>query len=263
MKLLLGATSCTFEGTILQNVCAMAPQVDDIELILYNCQGDNNFLSASEVAKLRQLSQEFNVGYTVHLPSSLGKVDMDERWLNKAVDDWRKGVECTLDLQPRAYIWHWEAERFGLSPAEDLEFWHSRVREAAERFLSYNLVSPKLLCVENLSFAYQFIYDDVRELELSVCLDIGHWRRFYPEDNLWKELLPKVKVIHLHGVDRINDCDHLAFSKDDKCYWQELAKALRELNDDRELVLTFEVFNCEHWQICQSMWKSIEREEWL
>lgn len=260
MRLLLGATSCTFEGTLLENARYMASQVDDIELILYNCRGEDNFLSPSEIEQLNRLAEAYNVGYTIHLPSSLGTVEMDSRWLKKAVNDWRRGVECTLALHPRAYVWHWEAEKFGNVPSDDLGSWHNKVREAAERFLHYGLVPPELLCVENLSFAYRLIYEDVVDLGLSVCLDMGHWWRFTLEDELWPELLPRTKVIHLHGVDRKQERDHLAFGAEDECYWRKLATVLKNFEGDRELILTLEVFNYEHWQSCQRHWTIIWKE---
>lgn len=255
-KLAIGASGCTINASIIDNVRFLAPFVDDIELIVYEYEGGDNYPTSAELAEMADLAEHFNFGYTVHLPSSLTAHPLDKAWQARALREWRRAVEALSCLQPRAYIWHWESEQFARQPASDVGSWLNFTKQTAEKFLDSNLVSPELLCVENLSYDYALIWPLVQQLGLSVCLDVGHaWKNYGDLLPFMSEVWPKVGTIHLHGLNSQSGRDHLGLQPENR---SNLHKFIGELLDflplrsssKGPLPLTFEVFSSADWLIC-------------
>ena len=261
-KLSIGASGCTINASIIENVRFLAPFVDDIELIVYEYDGGDNYPTSAELAEMADLAKRFNFGYTVHLPSSLTAHLLDKAWQARALREWRRAVEVLSCLQPRAYIWHWESEQFTRQPATDLEAWLDFTKRTAEQFLASNLVSPELLCVENLSYDYALIWPLVQQLGLSVCLDVGHaWKSYGGLLPFMSEVWPKVGAIHLHGLNSKSGHDHLGLQPENRDNLRQFRNALLNFLPLRSpskgpLPLTFEVFSPADWLIC---WQELNR----
>lgn len=262
-KLAIGASGCTINASIIDNVRFLAPFVDDIELIVYEYDGGDNYPTSAELVEMADLAKRFNFGYTVHLPSSLTAHHLDKAWQARALREWRRAVEVLSCLQPRAYIWHWESEQFSWRPATNLEAWLNFTEQTAEKFLDFNLVSPELLCVENLSYDYALIWPLVQQLGLSVCLDVGHaWKSYGGLLPFMSEVWPKVGAIHLHGLSTKSGHDHLGLQPENRDnlrqFIDELLNFLPLRNCSKgPLPLTFEVFSPTDWLICWQELKCI------
>ena len=255
-KLAIGASGCTIDAPIIDNVRLLAPFVDNIELIVYEYAGLDNYPNSAELSEMASLAEEFHFGYTVHLPSSLSAHRLDKPWQERALKEWRRAVQTLSRLQPRAYIWHWESEQIAWQPSANVGAWLDFTEQTAEKFLSYNLLPPESLCVENLSYDYALIWPLVQQLGLGVCLDVGHaWKNYGGLLPFMSKLWPKVGAIHLHGLDNKSGCDHMGLQPENRANLHKFAEELvmfctKNYKQSHRLPLTFEVFSVPDWQVC-------------
>lgn len=265
-KLAIGADGCTINASIIENVRFLAPFVDDIELIVYEYEGQDNYPTPAELAQMAQLAKRFNFGYTVHLPSSLTAHPLCKAWQERALREWRRAVQILAPLEVRAYIWHWESEQFAWQPASDMAAWLDFTEQTAEKFLRSDLVLPEQLCVENLSYDYALIWPLVQRLGLSVCLDVGHaWKSCSGLFPFMAEVWPKVRAIHLHGFNSQTGEDHIGLQPENRGNLRLFVDQLLDYLAKRDLSqghlpLTFEVFSPSDWQIC---WQELWGSHWL
>ncbi|MBQ7501101.1 sugar phosphate isomerase/epimerase [bacterium] len=255
----LGGTSCTVDAGLADNVRLLGPHADDIELIFYEYEGQNNFLDKRSLQTLLKLKDEYALTYTVHLPSRLGAGPLDEDWQKGYLRLWESCILNTYPLNPFAYIWHWDAEQYGPCPAADLQRWRSRLLNSADALLSKDLTDPAKLCVENLGFDFSLIFPSVLERGLSVCLDIGHWWNNWPaSDQRWRNYAERAKVFHLHGVNLSEHKDHIGLQRENLPLLKSFAEHLRKLSaDGQERVLTFEVFSPQDLRDSMAIWRQI------
>ena len=131
----LGVPSYVYPADILPNVEALAPFVDDIELVLFESremddrrrttddrhqtQEDNlsNIPSADIIARLSELAHQYDLTYTVHFPIDrhLGSSDVEER--RALLRRMLAIMESTRPLRPFAYILHLEGVTRHSDPA--------------------------------------------------------------------------------------------------------------------------------------------------
>lgn len=258
-RLRLGGTSCTVDGDITSNVRLLAPFVDDVELIFYEYEGANNFPDRRSLQTLLELKAEYNLTYTVHLPSRLGAGPLDAAWQKRWLRLWESCIINAQSLDPFAYIWHWDAERFGPRPAADMRKWRLKLSETADAFLNKKLTEPAKLCVENLSFDFEPILPLVLERGLSVCLDMGHWwNNRPPGDTGWQRCLAYARVVHLHGVKPKERRDHIGLQEENLPQLKLFAEHLdKQLADGKERTLTLEVFSLEDLQSSLKLWRQL------
>ncbi|MGM9991368.1 MAG: cobamide remodeling phosphodiesterase CbiR [Candidatus Bruticola sp.] len=263
-RLAVGASGCTWEAPIIDNVRRLAPYVDNIEIIVYEYDGLSNYPSPSELQEMVDLAERFSCSYTVHLPASLNVHPLHKRWQQQVLNEWRRAAEALSCLNPRAYIWHWESEALSKCPAADLQSWLEVTECMAEAFLNMRLLQPDLLCVENLCYDYTLIWPLINRLGLSVCLDLGHaWKNGSISSNFWSKIWPRLGALHLHGVQKYSGIDHIAIQTDNKTDLSLFSSALVNfLNQKskfghadcwgriRKLPLTFEVFSPNEWYQC-------------
>ena len=122
-----GTTSYIIPADILPNVVYLAPQVDDVELVLFETdEYGSNLPDAGLHAQLGTLAEAHNLTYTVHLPLDLrlgAGCEASDLSLVKA----RRVIEATRDLNPYAYTVHLDGRELvgsGLSGAA-LERWRA------------------------------------------------------------------------------------------------------------------------------------------
>jgi sugar phosphate isomerase/epimerase len=235
----LGTTSYIIPAELAANVAFLADKVDDIELVLFESHEISNLPDADTVKMLREIADQHDLTYTVHLPLDawLGHADASVR--RQSVDKCLRVIECTALLTPFAYIVHFHGDRRGESPSPDLLRWQESHRRAMERLVQ--VVPPEYLCVETLDYPYKLVEDIVFDYRLSVCLDIGHQllRGVAPEDYL-DRYLPQTRVLHLHGLENGHDHRSLAFLPDGL-----LTALVNRLGEGPEIqrVLTMEIFD--------------------
>ncbi len=90
------------------NVRYLGGKTDDIELVLFEVDdGPSNLLTPAQQAALASLAQQNGMTYTVHLPLDLNLAE-DASLRDVSFIKAKKAIDCTLGLEPWAYILHLE-----------------------------------------------------------------------------------------------------------------------------------------------------------
>lgn len=216
----LGVPSYVYPVDILPNVEALAPYVDDIELVLFESGKPavrdqrskvslTNIPAPDIIQRLAELAQQHGLTYTIHFPIDrhLGSPSAAERL------DLRDRMLAIMDrvrpLKPFAYILHLE----GVSPASGptrIRTWQHDIGELLPVMIE-RAGDPALLCVENLDYPFGWCEPLLDTFGLGACIDLGHlWVGGYDADAHLKRYLPCARVIHLHGARAGRD--HLALT---------------------------------------------------
>ena len=236
----LGTTSYIIPDDILPNARYLAGKVRDIELILFEVDdGPNNLPPAEVIDELSKIAQENDLTYTVHLPLDL-KLGEHGSERDQSLVKAKRVIDCTRGLNPWAYVMHLDGRAVRTSTdAELIRRWQGHSVRALE-IVSQWAGGPDKLAVENLeTYPLDFIQPVLDRIPVSRCVDIGHlWLDGHDPIPYLKEALPRVRVIHMHGIAE-RDHRSLAFMPQEKvqAVWQELIRARYEG------VLTLEIFS--------------------
>jgi sugar phosphate isomerase/epimerase len=263
-----------YPADILPNVEALAPYVDDIELVLFESgktddgrrttddRGEeekqtpniqrrtpnvqclktedsfSNIPSAATIARLAELARQHDLTYTVHFPIDrhLGSPDAGER---RALQKQMLAImDRTRPLTPFAYVLHLE----GVVRDSDrgrVKTWQNDIAGLLPALIE-RAGDPALLCVENLNYPFAWCEPLLDTFGLGVCIDLGHL--WVGGDNVETHLqrhLPRTRVIHLHGAR--DGRDHLALTAMAPDRLRQLMNSIDKFTG----VLTLEIFNYE------------------
>ncbi len=233
----LGCTSYVYPDDILPNVEKMASVIDDIEIILFEWNGQNDLPGKNIIEKLAEISKKNELTYTVHLPINLKAGSKDKSERQEYINAVKNIIYITETLNPFAYIMHFE----GIKPEADkteVVKWKYNVTEVCTKILENNNIKPEKIAVENLSYPAEWHIDIVEKFGFSLCLDIGHLWLHNHDIDIFKKYFSKIKVIHLHGV--YKGKDHISLKKTDK---KKLDDFLNCFLKNYKNVVTCEVFN--------------------
>ena len=134
--------------------------------------------------ELKDLKDKNSLTYSVHLPLWSVELACPQPYIRNA------GVNLTIDaintmkyLDPEVYVLHAtgalaaEFLNMKLPPIVDsflakhmLKF----SREAIEAIMGATGISSRKLAIECIEFPFESMDDMIRDLDLSVCLDVGH-----------------------------------------------------------------------------------------
>jgi len=235
----LGTTSYILPDAILPNVRYLAPQVQDVELVLFEVDdGGGNLPSAEEVDQLAGLALQHGLSYTVHLPLDL-RLGSDGGDQHRSLQKARAVIDRTRALDPWAYVLHLDGK-----DVRDHAAWVGQAARALELAAGW-AGSAERLAVENLEgYPLDFIDPVLARLPAGRCLDIGHlWLEGYDPLPLLERHLERTRVIHLHGI---GSRDHQSLAHIDRA---ELRRVLTALEAGGYAgVVTLEVFGQEDFQ---------------
>jgi adenosylcobalamin phosphodiesterase len=226
----LGTTSYIYPADIITNVRKLAGRVDDIELVIFQADHEEDLPDSEAIDELVSLALAYDMSYTVHLPLNLGLADQPSS-LDKAI----RVIRRTEKLSPYGFIVHLDvravANRF------DEKQWLANCVSSLE--ILSEAVEPERLCVENLENHHPAMIDSILEkAEVSCCVDVGHlWKQGLDPLPLLARWAPRQRVIHIHGV---GTNDHLSLSLMPD---HELDPVVGLLQRSFHGVLTFEIFN--------------------
>jgi len=240
----LGTTSYILPDDILPNVRYLAPLVDDIELVLFESEGEDNLPTKSVIKELNELAKEHSLSYTVHFPLDVYPGSTDKRVRQNTLDTYLKILDLTQKLDPFGYILHLTPDSYGLHPSQDISAWLSCLDESVSRLLEKTDLDSQMFCAETLSYPFGLVQSLVDKHKLAVTLDIGHvWMMGYDAEASCSSLLANTRVCHLHGVDA-QAHDHKSLEKGNPLLIERFLSSLVEQEEDgKERVLTLEVFN--------------------
>jgi sugar phosphate isomerase/epimerase len=237
----VGTTSYIRPADILPNVEFLAPLVDDVELLLFESDEISSLPSTETVQALSHLGQSHRLSYTVHLPVDAHLGATDEPMRRAAVGKCLRAIERTAPLDPFAWIVHFEQnESKRGDAAHALSAWRAALRRSMGELLAGGLPARRF-CVETLAYPFDLVGDIVEELDLSVCLDVGHLvAHGFDVEAALRRYGPRTRVIHLHGVEAGKD--HKDISHLDPAILRMLLSAARA-DPKAARVLTLEVFS--------------------
>jgi sugar phosphate isomerase/epimerase len=236
----LGTTSYIIPADILPNAYYLAGKVRDIELILFEVDdGPNNLPTPEVIDELTHIAQQYDMTYTVHLPLDL-KLGEDGSERDQSLVKAKRVIECTLGLNPWAYVLHLDGRSVRTSTDSDLiRRWQDHAARALE-IVSEWAGSPEKLAVENLeTYPLDFIQPVLDRIPVSRCVDIGHlWLDGHNPIPYLETALPRTRVVHMHGIAE-RDHRSLAFMSYEKVceVWKEL------IRKNYKGVLTLEIFS--------------------
>ncbi len=232
----LGTTSFIHPAGYADNVAIIGPYVDEIELLFFESLTGGLGPLREEVRQLDRLSNELEVSFNVHLPSDVspGHTDKDKR---KAAVHALKGViDLTVSLSPSTFTLHlpFEGDHRVVS---DVDRWQERTTQSVKALLDSG-VEPQTLSIETLDYPFEMVEPIVKELDLKVCLDIGHCIvHGFDYASLFNRLHERIAIFHIHGVD--GDKDHLSL---DRLAPQHAASILKILKQFKGVV-SIEIFS--------------------
>jgi sugar phosphate isomerase/epimerase len=241
----LSTTSYIYPDHILPNVTMLAPFLDEIELVLFESEGEDNFPDEAQIKGLMELSLLDRIGFNIHLPIDVSLGDESEKVRAKGVSIVRRMIQKTLCLNPSFYVLHLDllSPHFSKGGAgkfveeTDIETWRRRLLRSVEEMAQHG-VELNRIAVETLGYPFKWIEDIVEESGFSTCLDIGHVLISGQDLGFYLDkYLPRTSIIHLHGFQK--GIDHLAI---DRLPGPALKLILSHLRDYHGIV-SLEVFS--------------------
>lgn len=220
----LGTTSYILPEGILPNLRFLGPHLDEVELVLFESQGEDNLPSPEDTGVMARLGREMDLTFNVHLPTDLylGSEDFGER--RQACETLLRFYERTLPLNPTAYILHFERQATDGSDISELAHWRRRLRSSLELLLEGGL-RPDLCALENLSYPFPWVDILAEEYGLNVCLDVGHLLQQDADPTFFfNRYAGRIAMVHLHGV---RGRDHQALTEIPHREWLAIADFLR------------------------------------
>ncbi|MBW2071537.1 MAG: sugar phosphate isomerase/epimerase [Deltaproteobacteria bacterium] len=242
----LGTTSYIYPTDILTNVCKLASEVDDIEIVLFESDELANYPSQEEIRQLKTIANQCDLSYTIHLPLDIQLGDLDTDIRSKSVGKCLRAITATAPLKPHGYIVHFQ----GL-PEHNISQWLHNLSLSIGTIVDHG-VSAELICVETLDYPFHLVEDLIHGLHLSVCLDVGHVILYkQPLQRYLERYRKSIRVVHLHGIRSGRDHRDLGEAPDD--IMSTLFSSLLSLAQARDIVVTLEVFSKQDLQVSRAV----------
>ncbi|MFZ2957655.1 MAG: cobamide remodeling phosphodiesterase CbiR [Candidatus Ozemobacteraceae bacterium] len=240
----LGTTSFILQDDILPNVRWLAQRIDDVELVLFESDGFSNLPSPAVVSELRAIAADHALSYTVHLPLDMALGHADETVRQDSIACCMRLFDRMEPLSPFAYVVHFTGDKRAQMPTDDMPRWLDGHREALSLFSG--VVGSRRLCVETLEYPFELVEPVVEELDLAVCLDIGHLLLMgrHVRSHL-DRLAGRIRIVHAHGI--IDGKDHQTLAACNEPVLINLLRALPCL-PQAPAVLTMEIFSLSDFQ---------------
>lgn len=220
----LGTTSYIVPAAAIPNIRFLGPHVDEIELLLFESEGENSLPSRADIDEMRLLAAEFDLLYNVHLPTDVYLGDADPLLRERSRRTMLRFIDRTSTLDPTVFILHCESSSADVRRNTDPNAWMHRMGESLEKLVRDG-VDPHRVVLENIEYPPATILTLAEHFGMSLCMDIGHLLRC--GHNLCEQMQPflgKTSMIHLHGV--ANGRDHLGVHWIPEEAWNLIYRAL-------------------------------------
>jgi sugar phosphate isomerase/epimerase len=200
----IATTSYIYPDNILPNVQALAPYLDEIELILFESSKES-LPSDADINTLSVIGQEETLTYNVHLPLDCYLGDIDQQVRENAVATIQKIIDLTRPLSPSTYTMHLPLKREWGNTATEKGRWQERAGQGIERILTAG-INPKTISVENLLYPFEWAGELISAYGLSVCLDTGHLMVTGHDIAGYAQLYHGcISIIHLYGIEKAHE----------------------------------------------------------
>ena len=232
----IATTSFIYPDDYIPNVRMLGPYVDEIELLLFESLGPDTLPSRAVIAELGRMGVEFDLSYNVHLPTDISISDRDSELQENALKTMARVIDRVNTLDPSALILHLPYHEKSFSDTV-VRNWQQRVFRNLSKIIS-TLENRRIIAVESLDYPLELLEDIIVDLDLSICLDLGHLMVYgYDVLEVFKKSAFRTSVLHLHGVE--NGRDHLGLERlPDKKF-----EPLLQILDQFTGVVSLEVFS--------------------
>ncbi|MGD8252749.1 MAG: cobamide remodeling phosphodiesterase CbiR, partial [Desulfobacterales bacterium] len=227
----VGAPSFIIPADYLPNVAAIGPHLDHVELLFLESR-EESMPPAGTIRDLARLAADLDIRYSVHLPVDLYLGGRDRPRRQRDVRVLTRLLARLAPLSPPVLVLH-------LNPPTDVteagwEGWRIRCRE------SIRALPPRegRLAIENLVYPFSEIDPRLVEMDLWVCMDVGHLVRTGGDlGRFFSAYETRVASIHLQGANRGQD--HLPLG----CLDPDRLETLRQILHRFKGLVTMEVFD--------------------
>jgi sugar phosphate isomerase/epimerase len=231
-------TSFIYPDHYIPNVKMLGPFMDEIELLLFESQEANSIPSRAVIAELGQLGRDFDLSYNVHLPTDVSLTDQNHAHQENAVKTMIRVIERVQPLCPSALILHLPYDETDIE--QNAISWRDRVYKNLKKILPV-VENSKLITIETLDYPLELLADIPVDLDLSICLDLGHLMVYdYDILEVFNKYASSTSVLHLHGVE--NRCDHTTLEKLSDTSFSTVRQVLARFTG----VVSIEVFSFEN-----------------
>lgn len=248
----IGTTSFIYPDLYVPNVKMLGPFVDEIELLLFESAPVASLLSKAVINDLKHLSQELQVSYNIHLPTDISISDPNPVKQGRAINTLVNIIERVAPLSPSNHTLHvpYSAD---LTDDDHLKKWQDVVCRNLEKIVHSGVPADRI-AIETLDYSFETIEEIINELNLSICMDLGHLiLHEYDITTFFNKCANKISIIHLHGVN--NYRDHISLEN----LPVELMKSVIKLLENFTEMVSVEVFSFtdlknslhyleQHWQ---------------
>jgi sugar phosphate isomerase/epimerase len=203
----ISTTSYIYPDHMYANIKMLAPYLEEIELLLFESSPEDGLPSAREIRALAELAKTSGLTYNIHLPIDISVSDRDPSVRQHGVEIIKGIIELTAPLTPTSYTLHvpWEEPE---GHKEKLTKWQERSYRSIEQILAGG-IPGRNLSLETLMYPFEWLDDILIDLNLSVCLDLGHLiLQSFDIDAHFNKYVERTSIIHLHGVK--DNRDHLS-----------------------------------------------------
>jgi sugar phosphate isomerase/epimerase len=237
----IGTTSFIYPDLYVPNVKMLGPFVDEIELLLFESEPFSSLFSKTVLEDLQRLSEELKLTYNIHLPTDISISDPNPARQKQAIQTLIKIAERVAPLSPATYTLHVPYAAAGFD-GDHIGKWQEAVYGNLEEIVASG-VPANQIAIETLDYPLQMIARIVTDLELSICMDIGHLvlqgaNLPFIFDTFYKS----ISIIHLHGIE--NGKDHRPLDRLPKNLLDPVLKILNRFSG----TVSLEVFGFEHLQ---------------
>jgi adenosylcobalamin phosphodiesterase len=237
----LGTTSFIHPGSWLHNVQRLGPSYDDVEILFFEDHDDGAYPGMAELRELRRCKRELELTYSLHTPLAASLASEDEPRRRQGVASVLRALDVASILEPEnivVHVYHGDGEHTAERP-RDLPSWRQRAAESLAALIASGVPAERL-CVERLDYDYALIEPVVRELGVSVALDVGHLVRDGADElEELQRWLGQTRIVQWHGTDP-SGRDHRSLDHYPLERARSLLRALRDASYAG--VLTLEVF---------------------
>jgi sugar phosphate isomerase/epimerase len=232
----IGTTSFIYPDLYVPNVKMLGPFVDEIELLLFESAPVASLLPKAVIKDLMHLSQDLQVTYNIHLPTDISISDPAPALQDKAVDTLVRILERVAPLSPSSHTLHVPYPS-RIPDDTHLRKWQDVVYRNLEKIIQAGVPAAKI-AIETLDYSFEKIDDIVKELNLSICMDLGHLiLHEFDIIEFFNKYATKTSIIHLHGVK--NYRDHLSLQNLPVEVMKSIYKVLEKFNG----MVSVEVFS--------------------
>ena len=244
----LAAPSFIYPAGYATNVQRLSPLLDEIELLFLE---RNHLPSADEITELRDLADRMDITYNIHLPMDISLAHPSPDICDRSIDAAVEAVVLAAPLNPTSHTLHLTFQEMDRQP-EDVQAWQQRAIRSLALLLEMAHLPASSLCLETLDFPPLWLAAVVEELDLSVCVDVGHHLQYgFDLQKTIAQFSRRIGIFHLHGVS--NGRDHGALDQLPVDIRTELAKQLKTFHGS----VSIEVFSYPELSISLSCFKEM------